>query len=362
MKIKILSIVVIAAVSFLSFKQLTPRKNEVIPQYTLGLPFAKGGTGINCDIIIQSAVAGEPVIGAYANHALDHVHHQLYRFNKMESADIEMVFCQMVNRFGFNPDLSKLPQSLSFSIGGGAHSYTLDVTAPAEAFANTLGYKGKAVIKFDGTTFVTMWWTGNSDSSKGYLIQSMNPLATDGSKRLKYAQWDRSGNPQVVKLLTTVFKTSYLTQPNYANPVDSNKLGGDRVHFGRAVYDKTTNLISSQSVEIHQDFANPNAFACYKMQIAGIVSGSLSAYRPALGSPEAVNSITKDGTNMDGVSGVTDNKTTADGAGTIDAAPANLPVNFDYSCNDLNSAGNSGGVFQNNSVNFSLNPASVFPN
>ncbi|MGZ3727342.1 MAG: hypothetical protein ACXWQQ_16190 [Pseudobdellovibrio sp.] len=360
MKNKILLIATLSAVTFLSLKQIAPKKQETLPRYSLGLPFAKG-SGINCDIVIQSAVQGEPAPGTYINHALDHVHDQLYRFNKMESADIEMVFCQMINRFDFNPDLSQLPQSLTFSIGNGLHTFSLDVTVPSEAFATTLGYEAKAVVKFDNNIFVTMWWSGNADASKGYLVQNLNPLAADGYKRLKYAQWDRTTAQQILKIFTADFKTSYLSQSNYPNPVDSSKLGGDRAHYGRAIYDTSSNSISAQSVEIHQDLSNPNSFACYKMMIFGTVGASISAFRPALGNPENVSSITKDGTNMDGVTGVTDSKTTADGAGTVEPAPATLPASFDFSCDDLYTAGNSGGIFQNNTVDYSLAPSTVFP-
>ena len=360
MKKLLLLVLGFSALSLLGFNQISSRKPTLAPKYALGLPFAKA-SGINCDIVIQSAVAGEPAPGAYANHVLDVAHDQLYRFNRMESADIEMVFCNMVNRFEFNPDLSQLPQNLSFSVGGGIHTFNLNVTVPVEAFATTLGYDAKAVLQFDGTTFVTMWWSGNSDASKGYLIQNLNPLAADGFKRLKYAQWDRTGVIQTVKIFTAGFKTSYLSQSNYVNTVDSSKLGGDRAHFGRAVYDSSTHSIAAQSIEIHQSFTNANVFACYKMQIAGTVGGTLSAYRPAAGTPEAPTSNTIDGTNMDGVTGVVDAASTADGAGTIDTAPASLPAAFDYSCSDLNNAA-SGGVFNGNAVNYTLAPSSVFPN
>ncbi len=360
MKNKLLVLSVIAAsVSMLNLYKQQPVKDELIPKYTLGLPFAVGSLPANCDVIIQGAVKAEPAFGTYANHVLDHIHGQFYRFNKMESADVEMVFCRLVNNLGMNPDLSKLPQSISRTFNN--HITTLDVTVPIEAFAVSLGYVAKADIKFDGVTFVKLWWSGNSASSKGYLIQDSNPYNTTGEKHLKYAQWDRTSAAQTVKIFSTAFNTSYLTSPNYVNPVDPSKAGGDRAHFGRANYNTSTKAVSVQAMEVRQDRTNNNIFSCYKMQIAGIIGGSISGYRPAVGTPDSPADTNKDGTHIDGVTGIVDSVSTADGTGTLVASPAALPQPFDYSCADINSAG-SNGAFAGNHVNFSLTPANVFPN
>ncbi len=351
--------VLAASVSMLNFYKQAPAKDEVIPKYALGLPFAVGGITANCDSIIQGAVAAEPAFGAYTNRVLDHIHKQFYRFNKMESADVEMVFCRLVNNLDMNPDLSKLPQSISRTFNN--HVTTLDVTVPTEAFAVSLGYVAKADIKFDGVTFVKLWWAGNSASSKGYLIQDSNPFNPNAEKRLKYAQWDRTTEAQTVKIFSTVFNSSYLTSPNYANPVDPSKPGGDRAHFGRASYNSSTKAVLMQALEVRQDRANNNVFSCYKTQIAGTISGTISGYRPALGTPDSPADASKDGTHMDGVTGIVDSISTADGTGTLVSSPAALPQAFDYSCADINNAG-SAGAFAGNHVNFSLAPASVFPN
>ena len=214
--------VIVAGISTLSFSNHT---------HTLSLPFAVGGLPVNCDAIMQGAIANEPAFGTYTNRVLDHIHKQFYRLNKMESADIELVFCRLSN-MGMNPDLSSLPQSVSRTMNG--HITTLDVTVPSEPFATSLGYVAKADVKYDGTTFLRMWWAGNSASSKGYLIQDSNPFNTTGEKHLKYAQWDRTGTDQTIKIYSTAFNTSYLSNSNYPNPADPSKPGGDRVHFGRA--------------------------------------------------------------------------------------------------------------------------------
>lgn len=360
MKNKFLTLSVIAAsLSMLSLQKEAPKKEDIIPKYSLGLPFAVGSLPANCDAIIQSAISAEPAVGTYANHVLDHIHGQFYRFNKMESADVEMVFCRLVNNLGMNPDLTKLPQSISRNLNG--HVTTLDVTVPTEAFATSLGYVAKADIKYDGTTFVKLWWAGKGESSKGYLIQDSNPYNSTGEKHLKYAQWDRSGAAQTIKIFSTAFNTSYLSSSNYPNPVDPSKPGGDRAHFGRAVYNSVSKAVSVEALEIRQDRSNTNIFSCYKMQVAGTIAGTISAYRPAVGTPDSPADTNKDGMHMDGVTGIVDSVSTADGTGTIISSPAALPQAFDYSCSDLNNAGSSG-VFTGNHVNFNLTPAAVFPN
>jgi hypothetical protein len=51
-------------------------------------------------------IAGEPKDDAYADKILLHLHRELYRFNKVQSADIEMIFCRMNKVMGINPDTS----------------------------------------------------------------------------------------------------------------------------------------------------------------------------------------------------------------------------------------------------------------
>ena len=97
------------------------------------------------------------------------------------------------------------------------------------------------------------------------------------------------------------------------------------------------------------------------MEISGTIGGTLSGYRPAMGAADSPVDTNKNGTHMDGVTGITDSVSTPDGSGTLVAAPAALPQPLDYSCADINDAGASG-VFQGNQVNFALAPSSVFPN
>ena len=64
MKNKILILSVIAAsISMLSLQKEAAQKEDIIPKYSLGLPFAVGSLPTNCDAIIQAAISGEPVVG-----------------------------------------------------------------------------------------------------------------------------------------------------------------------------------------------------------------------------------------------------------------------------------------------------------
>lgn len=333
---------------------------------SMGIPFARGIMIANCDSIVQNAVTGEPDDGTYTNHMLNHVHRQLYRFNKMESADIELIFCKMVHGLGMNPDVSDLtnnPVHIEKSVSA-THTVKLDVTAPTESWALTLGYTAKAVASYDTDVFLTMWWSGSGESSKGYLVQGANPMNSDGIKHLKYLKWDRASAAQELRMLTSAFQTHFLTEASWANPTDASKLGGDRAHYARASFNKDSNVLSAQSIEIRRNIAG-NAFVCVRTMAGGTVGEQLSGYRSYGGSLIYTNSVsdtTLDGTNMEGLVNVVDSKETAVGEGTYDVAPATLPNNFDYSCSDINGAAQASQPFENDTVNFNLDPASVFPN
>lgn len=336
----------------------TQSSKKVIPSVRFGLPFAFGGASANCETIIQGAVAGEPARDTYLDDALDHVHRQLYRFNQMESADIEMVFCRLVNRLGMDPDLTQLPQNLSRTKDG--QTTTLDVTVPSEQWAIDLGYSAKAVVSYNSVPFLGLWWDGKSESSKGFLIQSANPMHSDGEKHLKYAQWDRTSESQLLKIYSAVFQSSFLGDASHQNPNDSSKPGGDRAHYARASFNSSTKEVRAQSIEIRQDKDNHSVFKCVKTQFEGIIGGKMAAYRPALGTPASVTDTNVNGQGLDGATNIEDNPATAKGSGTRVSNPT-LTENFDYSCNDINNGSASGKPFANGEVNFNLSPAEIFP-
>jgi hypothetical protein len=351
-------------VGLVQFNKVTDNENQkrntlAQPKIRLGLPFAFGATNSSCDTIVKDAVSQEPLDGIYADTRLNQFHRQLFRFNKMESADIEMVFCYLVNRLGMDPDLTNLPQDISKVYNG--HTINLAVTTASESWATSLGYAAKLVGRFDSRVILTLWWSGNGETTKGYLIQGENPLQNDGLQHLKYLQWDRTSTEQSINLYSTTFKSSYLSEPNYINPVDSTKVGGDRVHYARASYNSDSKLSSGQSIEIRQDRNDSSLFSCIKTQFSGQVGAGISIFWPMTGAPASVTDTYVDGTQMDGVLNITDDVSTPQGSGSVDGAPVTLPAAFDYSCNSVRTSGVSG-AFQSNHVDYAAAPTSIFPN
>ena len=322
--------------------------------------FAEGSGGPqddSCRAKIKDHVDGAPQSGKFHNGPLDHVHRQLYRFNKIETADVEMIFCRLDKVMGVDPNLASLPQTISKSDPMGS-TISLVVSKPSESFAVAAGYEAKAVISKDDVVFMTLWWAGSGDSSKGYLIQGANPMARDGMTRLRYLQWDRSSDDQSIRILATQFASSYLGSLNGATGSQS---GGDDAHFARATYNTASKAVYGQSLEIRNQ---SGAFKCIKTQFSGTLGGTLAAYRPAVGTPDLVTDSNKYGTHVDGVTGINDDPSIPDGGGgghngTVVNAPATLPQAFDYSCNDLNSAGTS--AFAGGNVSFTMLPSAVFP-
>ena len=200
----------------------------------------------SCRDAFKAVLDAEPPRDSYAEPILDHLHDQLYRFNNIETADVEMIFCRLTRIMGVDPNLASLPQTITKTDPMG-NTITVTITAPTEAFATTDGYTAKAVIASNGTTFLTMWWNGSGTSSKGYLIQGANPMELDGMTRLRYIQWDRSTDNQVVKVFATQFATSYLTSTTGSA---NSKTGGDMAHYGRMTYNNSTKEVTLEPEDI----------------------------------------------------------------------------------------------------------------
>ena len=318
---------------------------------------ASGKPSDECHTAFEAVISAAPKRGDYTNAVLDHLHAELYRFNKIETADIEMIFCRLSKIMGVAPDLSNLPQTISKTDPRGS---TIEVTisAPTEAWAVAAGYLAKATISSDATTFMTLWWAGSQDSSKGYVIQGSNPMAKDSMKRLRYAQWDRTGTTQTVKVYGAKFATAFLGAVAGSSDTQS---GGDNAHYGKVSYNTETKAITAQSIEIRAGRDDSTAFKCVRTNFDGTIGGTVSGYRPAQGVEEATTGTNKDGTGMDGEVGVTDATTTEDHSGTPSPGSA-MTTTFDWSCNDISSGGTADHPFASNAVSFTADPSSIFPN
>jgi hypothetical protein len=342
------------ATSLTSMTIQIPQNQEQKTEVQLNLSLAFAASGV-CAAIVTDALNNEPTEANYADPILLHIHRQLFRFNRIETADVEMVFCHLIHSLKMSPDLASLPQHNSISRDG--NTVTLDVTEPTEAFATTNAYQAKAVVSYNNNVFLTMWWSGNDQGSKGYLIQGDNPILEDGHKRLKYLQWDRSSSQQSIRVFSTKFKNTYLTETD-----STSYYLGDRAHYARATYNTNTKILSGHSVEIRQGLVT-NQLGCYRTMIDGTIGTAISAYRSNNGAPESLTSSVTDGSGMDGIANMEDSTTaSALSSGTRDLEPASLPAAFDVSCNDVSTAANTGRAFDSNTINFDADPSTIFPN
>ena len=320
-----------------------------------------GASQDSCFAAFREKVAAAPAVGTYTHPILDHLHSELYRFNKLQTADVELIFCRLVNVMGFDPDLSNLPQTLTKTdpLGG---TMVATVSAPTEAFATTKGYTAKAELKYNDTLFLTLWWTGSGSSSKGFLIQSKNPMQTDGNTRLRYVEWDLTTADQTVKILGTQFATAYLSSVSGST---NSVTGGDQAVYARLTFNSGTKAMTGQAVEIRKN-RTVAEFKCVRTYTTGTLGGTIAGYRPAQGTPEAVtSSLTGGGSGMDGETGITDATTSADHSGTPSPGTAVASGTFDHSCSDINGAATVGASFSpfaGGTVDFTKAPVDIFPN
>ena len=320
----------------------------------------------DCMTAMDAVVSGAPKKGDYTDAVLDHLHDELYRANKIETSDTEMIFCRLTKVLGVVPDLSTLTTTpvVTTKVDPRGTTIAVSISTPTEAWATAAGYTAKATITSDGTQFLALWWTGTGDATKGYVIQGSDPMQADSTKRLRYATWDKTTADQTVKVYAAQFATSFLGSVSGA--ADS-KTGGDNAHFARVNFNSTTKVVKAQSIELRQGRSATTAFKCVRTYFTGTIGGSIDGYRPAQGTEEAVTETATGGASaigglgMDGEIKITDAKTTADHSGTASPGTALATGTFDWSCNDLNGAGGTGKAFASNAVTFTTDPTTLFP-
>ncbi|MEI6398675.1 MAG: hypothetical protein WCO71_07890, partial [Pseudomonadota bacterium] len=280
----------------LVMKKSAPLANKPI-QSAISLAEAFAGTDAGgkptdtCHDAFEAVMKDQPKRGAYKEGVLDHLHMELYRANKIETADVEMIFCRLINVMGMDPDVSTLTETGTDLTKTDPRGSTIiaTVSKPTETWATTAGYTAKVVIKADGTQFLAMWWAGSADASKGYVIQGSNPMAVDKDvKRLRFAQWDKTTTDQTVKIFASQFATTFLTTTTA--PADAKGPAGDNAHFARISYNTSTAAVTAQSVEIRPGRATAEAgtFKCVRTYFTGTLGGSIDGYRPAKGLEEVV--------------------------------------------------------------------------
>ena len=332
-----------------------------VPSGTQGGMPADGKPKDQCHDAFDAAVAAQPKREDYQNAVLGHLHMELFRANKLEASDVEMIFCRLSKIMGVDPDLSALPQTVTKADPRG-NTITAKIEVPTESWATAAGYQAKATITNNDAQFMALWWAGKGDSSKGYVIQGSNPMQLDSTKRLRYAMWDRTTENQTMKVYAAQFGTSFLTTPAAASDARS---GGDNAHFGHVTFNTTSKAITAQSIELRAGRSAASAFKCVRTYFTGTLGGSVTGYRPAQGVEEPVNETATGGagtgsnTGMDGESNIADAKTTADHSGTPVAGSTLATDTFDLSCNDVSGNGTVK-PFASNAVSFTLAPSEVF--
>ena len=339
-----------------------------------------------CQTAFQAVIEAAPKANVYTNNLLQHIHEQLYRFNSIETADVEMIFCRM-NQMGITASsVSSTAQSVTKTDPIG-NTIVATIITPTESWATTLGYTAKLTVTSQSSTatsatqFLALWWKGTDTSTAGYVIQGANPQQNDGNTRLRYAQWDRTGTSQWLKFFGAQFGTAGYLQTAAAGT--SSKSGGDHTTFARLTYNSTTAATTAQQIEIRQGNVGvdrktdttadtTSSFACVKTYMSGTIGGTITGFRPAKGKLLATTDTSKDGTGLDGDANVTDATTTADHSGSptlgTDSTNGIASGTFDYSCNGVYTANaSSGNVFYSSggttaTVSFTMAPSSVFPN
>lgn len=377
MKLSILSALVIAGTFAIPGLVFNNKSSTTLNTLDVAKLFAAGEKPTDeCHTAFQAILDAKPKRGDYLNGVLDHLHMELYRANKIQSGDIEMIFCRLGKVLGVSPDLTSLPQTYEKTDPRGS-TVKVVVETPTEDWAIAAGYEAKASISNDGTQFMALWWAGSQDASKGYVIQGSNPMQTDTTKRLRYAQWDKTTENQSMKVLATSFATSFLGSVTGA--ADS-KTGGDNAHFARLNYNTTSKAVTAQAVEIRGGRKATTAFKCVRTYFTGTLGGTIDGWRPAKGTEETVdetskgsdsagtgsgcteeNSSTATNCGLDSELALVDSKTTADKSGTIDVTKKLDATTFDYSCNDVNTGSATGKPFAGNTVSFTMSPSTIFP-
>ena len=72
---------------------------KTTPKKKVKLSFAQAfadTSSTNCDTRVEDDVLKAKTRESYGNPAIGHFHEQMYRFNKIETSDVEMMFCRLL--------------------------------------------------------------------------------------------------------------------------------------------------------------------------------------------------------------------------------------------------------------------------
>lgn len=323
--------------------------------------FAEGDA--TCSAIQQEAWAGcFDKNTKYTHGALNYFNNTLCMLNNGFPSAAEAALCHFRKSMEINPDKGALPFSVTKTFGG--KTIKVDIAAPTETFATTAGYDAKGVVTVNDVTFMTIYWGGKADASKGFLINGGAGLGGDSKKRPLYVQWSREdATAQFVKVFSANFTTSYLGTVGRGSKTSPDS--GDRALYGEATFNATSKSATAQVVLIEGQRGAGTATtpACFRMFANGTKDGTVTVAKTkdALSTTgDSVTSTYTDSTNMDAFQG-TDSVDTANGTGNLGTGQfGGMTISFSKSCNDISTAGSTGGAFAGNDVSHSATPDDIF--
>ncbi|OFZ29502.1 MAG: hypothetical protein A2622_07175 [Bdellovibrionales bacterium RIFCSPHIGHO2_01_FULL_40_29] len=309
----------------------------------------EGSIDLSCEQIPQAA--RDRCANAwidYRHGALNFFNGTLCRLNNETTAGVENVLCHFRKSLGVKVDLNSLPLTAQKVFGPVTVHVT--VTFPTENWALDQGYQAKGSVTVNGSLYMVLYWGGQNNRSKGFMIEGFVDQGLAGS-RAAYTQWDLTDpTNQVVKLFHADFSSSgrYLT-----NPLKSaTSYRGDAAIYGAVNFNAETSEVTTQVVLIEQQRNGSNEFGCFRMFAAGKKNGRMVIAKTEnalknLG--QSVFSGDQDFHNMDGIV-LTDSTKTAPYEGQIlnsaisigTVLHQSLDSNpFHISCSDLNQLGDS---------------------
>lgn len=300
----------------------------------------------------------------YEHGALKYFNSMFRMLNNGFPSEVESALCHFAKSMGMDPDLSALPVTIEKTFG--SQTVALTVAVPTEAFATAAGYVAKGTVTIDGDNFMVLYWGGEAESTKGFMIRGAKPMGDghSGGKGVMYISWDRTDSAaQFVKFWGAKFATSYLGSSS-----GSDEMQKDRSMYGYASYNATTKAVTTYAVSVEPQRVG-SGFGCYRMWAQGLKGGAMTIAKTDNAhnnAGHAVSATFLDGTEMDAAQ-LDDLEDTANGTGNLSngdfstiVVPLIAATPFGKSCSDLNGGAGSGQPFEGGDADFAAAPDDVF--
>lgn len=323
----------------------------------------------SCERLVKDAWNRVDAAEAFPNADVRNFNRTFRMLNDGFPSNVESTLCHFVKSMELKPDFTWLPVHAERRFRG--KHVTLDASEATEAWAKEWGYEIKAVVTVEHAPSLVIYWTGQGETSKGFMIEGIRGISDDSQRHASYIQWDRMGADQFVKYFGAEFESSYLESAGI--PLDPSHRP-DRAVYGETTYNRYTGAVFTFSVMMEPQrgpLASSGQFGCYRLYARGTKGDAMLIAKTAdliAASGHARNTTFKDAAEMD-ASWVKDSPLTQPGAGRLTYAqfaslvtPAMEEAPITKSCNDLLTAGISGGPFSgpDSEVSFDARPEDVF--